>query len=64
MAEIKKRQAVRPTNKRYIVNSILYHLVEFYKANKIEITIGLVMAIVWLSGFLLGAMAMAGGLSV
>lgn len=64
MTEIKKRQAVRPTNKRYIVNSILYHLVEFYKANKIEITIGLVMAIVWLSGFLLGAMAMAGGLSV
>ena len=64
MTDTKKRQTVRPAKKRYIVNSILYHLAEFYKSKKIEITIGLVMAIVWLSGFLLGAMMMLGGLAV
>lgn len=58
----KKRQATRPTAKRYIVNSILYHLGGFFKTNHIQITVALIMAVTWLAGFLLGAMMMAGSL--
>lgn len=56
----KKRQATRPTNIRYIPNSILYQVGNFYKGKRIEILTGLIMAIVWLMGFMLGAMMMAG----
>ena len=56
----KKRQATRPTNVRYIPNLILYQVGNFYKEKRIEILTGLIMAIVWLMGFMLGAMMMAG----
>lgn len=60
MITTKKRQTDRPTNSRYIPNSILYHVGNFYKEKRIEILTGLIMAIVWLMGFMLGAMMMAG----
>ena len=60
MTDTKKRQTDRPTNSRYIVNSILYQVGNFYKEKRIEILTGLIMAIVWLMGFMLGAMMMAG----
>lgn len=60
MITTKKRQTDRPTDVRYIPNSILYQVGNFYKEKRIEILTGLIMAIVWLMGFMLGAMMMAG----
>ena len=64
MTNTKKRTAHRPVQKKYLFNSIIFYISEFFKEKHVEITIGLIMAIVWLSGFLLGAMMMFGGLSV